>query len=151
MRNRARNGIGLLEVITVIAIIGVLAGIVIGGFGAFIRSQAVGKEAERLAETLRSARAMTLSSENAARYGVHIDAAAFTLFSGSSYSPSAVSNVVYPFGSGVTATAALLGGVSDVIFSRLSGEADAPGTITLRSRDGSRTASVTIAKTGVIQ
>lgn len=121
-------------------------------FVAFRKNAALNKDTETVIETLRQARSETLSSQNASQYGVHISATKITVFTGSTYSPSDSTNrdfLLSPMDTIVTID--LVGGGSDVIFNRLTGETSQSGTVVISSPTTSKTKTVTIYKTGLVE
>lgn len=59
-------------------------------------------------------------------HGVHVQASQVVLFQGATYSAGAATNQVFPFNGGAQAA-----GLSDVVFTQLSGDAAPTGTISL--------------------
>jgi prepilin-type N-terminal cleavage/methylation domain-containing protein len=147
-----RRGFTLIEMLIVITIMGILVVSVLTIFTKINSSQAIDKDAQLLVETLRQAQSQTLSSQNASQYGVHIATTSVTLFTGTTYSSSDTSNKSFLFNTrDIVSTISLIGGSTNVVFKRLTGETDQSGTITLFSPAASSTKTVTIYKTGVIQ
>lgn len=141
-----------MEVLIVIGIMGILLVISVSTFSLFNKTQALDKDADLVVESLEEARSQTLSSQNASQYGVHFSANKITIFSGTTYSSSNSSNRDFLLASTDTIFSTTLnGGGSDVIFNRLTGETSQYGTVVISSPTTSRTRTVTIHKTGVIE
>lgn len=154
MKTKISNTLGftVIEILVVVGILAVLTAIVFATFVQFRKHQALEKDTELIVEVLSQAHAQTLSSQNSSQYGVHFSASQITLFAGNVYSAGASTNQNYSINSLDTIlTISLNGGGADVVFNRLSGESSQYGTITVSSPSTSRTKTVTIYKTGVIE
>lgn len=146
-----KKGFTLIEILIVIAIIGILTTISVSVFSTYRSVQSIDRDTDTVVEILRQARSETLSSENATTYGVHFASSTITLFAGSSYSGSNSTNQNFPLVSADTVlTVSLTGGGYDVVFNRLSGETNENGTIVLSSKTINRTHTITMYKTGLI-
>jgi type II secretion system protein H len=147
-----RAGFSLIEILIVIAIIGLVMAIVLLSFNSLKSSQTLDKDAELVVQVLRQARSQTLASQNASSYGVHFASSTITLFAGTSYSAGDTSNQNFNLNASDTVIGLSLAGSStNVVFSRLSGEAIQDGTITLSSLATNRTRIITVYKTGLIE
>jgi prepilin-type N-terminal cleavage/methylation domain-containing protein len=147
-----RRGFTLIELLTVIAIFGIVMSITLVAFVSYRHNQALELATHSILSALAEARSMTLSSINAKRYGIHIETNSITLFQGSEYSASDPSNVVNPLDSAAEISAFLSGGGSDVVFERLTGNANTSGTILITSvSDPSKSAMITLYSTGVAE
>ncbi len=143
-------GFTLLEILMVIAIMGILITIIISSFSILNKSQALEKSVRQGASIVSQARSLTLSSKEDSNYGVHFESSTLTLFKGSTYSALDGSNITTSLNNLVLITnIALTGGGSDVVFERLNGSINTPGTITYTL--GSKTKSLTISGTGLIE
>ncbi|MBI3019818.1 MAG: hypothetical protein HYY60_00620 [Parcubacteria group bacterium] len=146
------RGFTIFEIIIVIGIF-----IALAAAGAtpllFLKNKnALVNAAERSVSLLSAARTQTLSSENAARYGVHFAPDRAVLFKGTSFNANDPENEQFFFGSAVeNAMVSLNGGGTDVVFKRLTGETDGYGTITFRlKKDPTVTRIITVERTGVV-
>jgi prepilin-type N-terminal cleavage/methylation domain-containing protein len=148
-----RKGFTLIEILIVIAILGIISVIVFGSFSVFRSSQGLDKDTDTVVEILRQARSQTLISKNASAYGVHVATTAVTLFSGDTYSAADPNNQVFTFlNADLVVSVTLTGGGSDVIFKRLTGETSQNGTIVLSTQGAQpRTRTITVFKTGLIE
>ncbi|MCC2630348.1 MAG: seg [Candidatus Paceibacter sp.] len=147
-----KRGFTLVEILITIGIMLVMVGIIFASFNQFRASQGLEKDTETIVEILQQARAQTLSSKNATAYGVHFASTTVTMFTGSSYSVSDPNNQVFSLISIDTIfSLSLTGGGTDVVFQRLTGETSQSGTITLTSQGTTRTRTITIYKTGLVQ
>ncbi|MBA3550755.1 prepilin-type N-terminal cleavage/methylation domain-containing protein [Patescibacteria group bacterium] len=147
-----KKGFTLIEILIVISIIGIISTILMTSFSLFNKSEALDKDTDAVVESLEGARSLTLSSQNASQYGVHFGTSKITIFTGTSYTESASTNrdvVLSP--TDTILTISLTGGGSDVVFKRLTGETTQNGTVIISSPSTSKTRTVTIYKTGVIE
>lgn len=153
MRFKILKAFTLIETLIAIAVLAILAAIMAGGLSSFQQSGELARAADMIAGTLRDARGRTLASKNNARYGIHFDSDKAVLFAGTVYTAGTPSNEAAILPSRIEISAiALGGGGDDVVFQRLSGEAMATGTITLRvKQESSKTREVQIYQSGVVE
>ena len=151
MHRFTEKGFTLLEIIIVIAILGILTAITITAFRPFKQGTDLDTTTEHILGLLLEARAKTLSSENSMQYGIHFEGTRVVLFTGSAYSAIDPLNEETILPTTITISAiTLAGGGSDVVFTRLTGETAAYGTITLRLvADTSKTKQIAITATGL--
>lgn len=129
-RERGFTFVELLITVSILLIVLVLSLLAIGTFR---QSSDLETESQNILNTLRLAQSRTVASENATRYGVHFELGSFTLFTGSSYSPTSTSNDVNTLPLSLEISSwNLTGGGSDVVFDRVTGATSQDGTITLR-------------------
>ena len=127
-----RRGFTLIELLIVIGISTLLIGFTYSSFKLLNQSQALGKDANMVATILHEARAETLASKNGNQYGVHFDPTKVVLFIGPTYSSAASTNINFPFNTLETISSTnILGGGSEVVFDRLTGDTSQTGTVTL--------------------
>ena len=142
-------GFTVIEMLVVFAVIGALALVSVQTFINMRNIQTLKVSTQDVWLALRSARDATFSAENDHAYGVHIESTRVTRFIAPTYASTTVSNTVYSLSDNVTATSTLTGGVQDVVFSRLSGNASATGTITLTQTISGATSSIRVSN-GII-
>jgi prepilin-type N-terminal cleavage/methylation domain-containing protein len=154
MHTPTNKGITMIEFIIVIAIIGVIAGIVMPSLSTFRRTQALRNATEEVVSLLNKARTDTLASLNSTNYSVRFESTRAVYFVGTVFTDGLSTNKVVSFGSLVTlppANISLNGGVTTVTFTRLTGDTTAYGTITLQqSSDATLQKIITINKTGLV-
>jgi hypothetical protein len=116
-------------------------------------NQALDKDTATTVTVLEEARSRTLASYSASQYGVHFASSSLTLFKGSTFSSTDPNNEVIPLNpvSVITSLYSFSDGGTDIVFTRLIGEAVQSGTFTLSSTRASTTKTVTIYKTGIVQ
>ncbi|TSC71094.1 MAG: Uncharacterized protein G01um101470_746 [Parcubacteria group bacterium Gr01-1014_70] len=145
------RGFTLIEILVVIAIAAILFTIVVSGFSGLRQNSDLSHAIDDSVSYLQSARAKSLSAENATVYGVHFETGRFVLFTGTTYDAGNAANIVRLLPSTVeTSAISLNGGAVDVVFKRLTGETDAYGTITFRLISSpSTTKTIEIVSTGL--
>lgn len=129
-------------------VIGLVA--VLAGLGYFVnvglyRTHLLQSERETIVGLLRKARTQSMSNVNQAAHGLFIGNAAYTVFQGSSYA-SRTQQYDEPVATSPLITA---GGLREIVFTQLSGDASASGTITLTN--GIATSSVSVNGVGRIR
>lgn len=146
------SGFTFIEVLIIIAVIGILSVSVFSVYREFNNSRSLEVSVQNVASLLKEARSLTLSSKDDSVYGVHLEEDRAVLFKGTTYSTSSADNVEYIVSGLVTATSTLTGGGNDVVFERLTGETTTFGTTTLwLTSDASSTKNIIIKETGIIE
>lgn len=117
------KGFTLLELLIVVAIIGLLTGVAIPAFSAFTRRQALTQAAKNLKTDLRAVQNRAVSGVEGQRWGVHLvqGTTNYEIFSTSSYVYSVGQTKNLPSGVQVSALSRHAGGQSNVVFDRLTG------------------------------
>jgi prepilin-type N-terminal cleavage/methylation domain-containing protein len=144
------RGFTFVEILVVIAILGVIAGLSGEAFRNMYESSAHRRGGEEVYRALTDAQSSTLASEGNTVYGVHLTPDSVTRFTGAVYAQGAPANKVYEFEGGVTATGTLVAG-GDVLFARLTGEPSASGTVLIRNSAGTGTTTIVIHASGLIE
>jgi prepilin-type N-terminal cleavage/methylation domain-containing protein len=146
------QGFTIIEILITLAILAIIVALLVNSFQLFSKHQEINKDADIVIEALEEARTNTLASQNASQYGVHFATSSVTIFAGSTYVAGASTNVSPSLTSSATVlTRTLTGGGNDVVFQRLTGETAQNGTIGISSPNTTRTRTVTIYKTGLIE
>jgi len=128
----------LIEILIVIGIIGILAVLAFPAYRFFQRESDLTTSSVEIVNTIRLAQNKTLASEGASQYGVYFDQTTVPhqhiLFKGGSYvSRDASFDEIHKLSSFVEVFEInLAGGVSEVVFNRVSGETLQSGNISLR-------------------
>jgi len=148
----AVKGLSLLEILIVIGILILLAGLGAGSLPLFKKTTDLNSSVENGVSLLLQARSKTLSSQEESQYGVRFESGRMTLFRGHVFSSGDPQNQESILPSSVEISDVLLnGGGSDVVFERLTGETIQYGTITFRlTSDTLKTRVITIGSTGVV-
>jgi len=151
-----KNGFSLIEIIVVIAVLACLVGISIFGYFYFRKNSDLNNNIQEFISVLKLAQNKALASENGSKYGVYIDTATtpnqYLLFRGNSYASRLPEyDSVYTLSSSVIFSNISLGGVSEVVFNKVTGFSDQAGNISFQEKsDASRTKSIYISNSGTI-
>ena len=146
-----QRGFSVVELLFAVAIIAVLAALSATTFMAVRQTEELKTATQDVWLALRSARNATLSSSGDQVYGVHIARNKVVRFSGSTYGTNSTTDMVSNFPGSVVATSSLSGSTTDIVFTRLSGEVSATGTITLLHSTTNATTTLTISQTGLVE
>lgn len=139
--NNKKTGFTFIEVLLVIAALGILAGLAIPFYQSFQVSSQLDNTVQELVQTLRRAQAKAMASENYQSYGILFEPHKFILFGGTSYNPNDPFNEEVELSNVLTVDYSGLGGNS-VIFSRIRGLPDHLGSITVSTSAESQTISI---------
>jgi len=153
MINKTNNGITIIEILIAIAVISIISSIVVLNLSKFRNEQALKNTTIDIVSLLNKAKQNTLSSINSNSYGVHFETDKITLFVAPTYSSGTNTNEVSIFSTTVkipTSGGINVGGGSDVIFERLTGETIGGTIIVQQKSNVSRQKTITISKTGII-
>lgn len=124
-----KRGFTLVEVLLSISIITVLVGLSLPVYASFHNRNDLDLTAQTIAEALRRGQTYSRGSSGDSQWGVHVSSASAVLFKGTSYASRDVSydeTVIIPASMAPS-------GLTDVLFSRLSGYPNTTGSITLTS------------------
>ncbi len=148
---RSSRGVTLVEGLAVVAILMLLVGIGARSFFRFTDEQTLAGAASTVRAVLDDARARTLASQGGNIYGVRVESGSVTTFP-SAYITGNPANSVVVLPSSIETVASLTGGVSEVVFARLTGAASTTGSITVRLRKNPSAAKViTVNGTGLVE
>ncbi len=146
MRNLRTQGLTIIEILVVIAILGIIFAITIPQFAKMRENQVLKSTVGDVISSLDKARAETLSSLNSSVYGVHFQSDQIIIFKGASFSSGDANNETIS----ITTPAYLANGSltlpANIYFNRLSGSPSANGTITVSTTNYSKI--ITISATG---
>ena len=139
-----------MEILVVIAVLGILLAIIIPQFSKMKESQVLKNATSDIMSSLNKAQSRTLASVNSFSYGVHFQSDQIIIFKGIVFSAGSADNETINIVSPATISNVTLGGVSDssgdVYFNRLSGVPDKTGTITVAVPSFSKV--ITLSATG---
>jgi len=153
------RGVTFLELLIVFAILIIIYGVSTQAFPLFQRAGELSNTTEEIISILRFAQSQTLASQGASQYGVYFDNTTdphqYTLFKGVDYSDplrDASSDEIHKIPNSVEIYEInLAGGHQEVVFSRLFGDTNNPGSIFLRLKsDHSKTKTIGIQSSGTI-
>lgn len=143
------KGISVIEMLIVVAVIGILLAVVLPQFSGVKNAQVLNSAAQDVVSTLNKARSQTLASLDSSEYGVHFQSDKIVLFKGTSYSSSNSNNEnVNMISPATISNINLTGGASNIYFSRLTGSPSASGTVTISV--GAKTKAITVFSTGIV-
>ncbi len=146
-----KSGVTVLELLIVLAIIGILVAVVLPQFSRVRENQALKNATSDMLTAVDKARGQTLASLNSSEYGVHFEVNQIIIFKGTAFSAGATDNEVIYITTPVSITNVTFGGVSsttgNIYFSLLSGAPSTTGTVTVANTTTSKT--LTISATGI--
>jgi len=151
MSNRAQ-GFSFIELLAVLAVVGILSTIVWASFSNFRQQQVLSGGTETVLSVLNQARSKTLAAKGSSRHGVRLASTTVTLFAGSSYAAGNVDNQTIALPAGVIiANVAVAGGGTDIVFDRLTGKTGQSGSIRLEiANNSAKSRTITVLSTGII-
>lgn len=148
MRNFNKKGISVIELLVLIAVLGIIFSIVIPQFSKMRENQVLKSGVQDILSSIDKARSQTLSSLSSSEYGVHFQSDKVIIFKGKIFSAVAGDNEIINIISPATiSTITLTGGGADIYFNRLSGVPSTSGTVTISTTSYSKI--ITISATGV--
>ena len=149
MKNFYKKGITIIELLVVLAVLGIIISVVMPQFSKIRENQVLKSGVQDILSSLDKARSQTLASLNSSEYGVHFQADEIVIFKGIDFSTrdttkDEIINIVTPavISSGTLAVPA------NVYFNRLSGSPSTSGTVTISTTNYSKI--ITIWATGVV-
>ena len=136
----------MIEVLLVVAIIGILAALGTSSYFGYLKSVEIDSVSREIVSGLREAQGRAMAGESGKKWGVHFvngDSDYYELFStATDYAGATVSSAAY-LRPGVEFASPALGGSLDIIFSRISGTIAATSTVVISSAGGTATTTVT--------
>lgn len=145
----AHKGFSVPEIMIVLAILVVVFSLSYFSFTSISDYNTADKHAAVAQTFVERARQHALNSRNNSTYGIQFSSSSVNLFEGSAY--SVASNIQsLPTPAGVQLQfVSLTGGTTSIVFSKITGEPSATGTIQYRSsRSASTTKTITVYGTG---
>lgn len=147
------RGFTFVEILVAISVIFIISTI------SFVSMQNMNHRAARKVSTeeikraFADARNNTLASKGDTVFGVYTSTSSVTRFVGSVYTENEITNTVYTFERGVTATGTLVSNNVPVVFSRLTGEPSATGTIFvfLEGEEDVASSTIVIHESGLVE
>lgn len=143
------GGFTLLEVlfaVFILALLGALATVAYRPFGRRVDLQTATQQA---LTTLQRARDRTIASEGSNVYGVHFETGQYVLFTGTTYNSGASTNEVHELPPNVEISDISITGGNAVVFERIEGTTNNPGSITLQvAADADEVSTITILPSG---
>lgn len=148
MKNIYKKGITIIEILIVIAVLGIIFSIVIPQFSKMRENQALKNGVQDILSSVNKARSQTLASLNSSVYGVHFQADKVIIFKGAVFSVGDAGNETIDITTpAIISNIALAGGGNEIYFNRLSGAPNTTGAVTVSTPAYSKI--ITISATGV--
>ena len=150
MKNIYKRGITIIELLVVLAVLGIIISVVTPQFSKIRENQVLKSGVQDVLSSLDKARSQTLASLNSSEYGVRFEADKIIIFKGAGFSSSS-DNEIIDIITPASITNVALGCTPpipcDIFFNRLSGSPSKTGTITVSTTSFSKI--ITIWATGV--
>lgn len=141
-----RRGYTFIELLIVIAIIGVIMAITIPSFSRFRENSNLNIDTMNVITLMNRARLLSISEKGDSQYGVHLSSTSTILFAGPTFSGSPTSTrETYTLSSGITMT----GTASDIIFDKVTGKASTAATTTLIVTGTTASTTILVYLTGI--
>lgn len=148
MKNFHQRGVAAVELLIVIAVLGIIFFVVLPQFSKARELQTLKNAVNDILFSLDKARSQTLSSLNASEYGVHFQFDGVIIFKGANFSSLAEDNETINITSPATISdIAISGGGADIYFNRLSGAPSVTGAVTVSTPSFSKI--ITVSAVGV--
>lgn len=135
-----RRGFTIIELLVVLAIISLIAGLTLSSLTTFRSRRAVKNAAAEIVSALTLARSRTLNGLNDTVHGVYFATSSLVIFSGGIFNPNDPSNQainLIPAGLAISLTNG-----QSVIFNRRSGVTNNVGTITITNGQASQVVTI---------
>jgi prepilin-type N-terminal cleavage/methylation domain-containing protein len=129
------QGFTLIELLVAIGITALIVGIALANFGRYQAQRSVEGALEITLAQITRAHLDTISSRNDIAYGARLESDRVTYFAGATYNGGDARNItqLLPYGTEIVSIA-LAGGGSDIMFKRVTGDTNQPGTFIIRSK-----------------
>ena len=150
MINHYKRGMTIVELLVVIAVLGIIFSIVLPQFSKTREMQTQKSAVGDVLSVLERARTQTLASVDSSEYGVRFQSDRVIIFKGKIFSVDDVNNQTINITAPANISNVTLGGISgdsgDMYFNRLSGMPSKTGTVTVSTTSYSKI--ITISATG---
>ena len=140
----SKKGVSLIEVITVIAIIGILSGVSVAGYFYYKKNSELALNVQQTANMIRKAKDNAVAVASDSQWGVNIESSKVTVFKGGSFSGRDTSFDEVVTINGVTGVS----GTTQIIFTKFTGLPPAASSVTLAS--GPENKSIQINEAGTV-
>jgi hypothetical protein len=129
---------------------GILGSVSISVFSGLANSISLDKDTSNIASYIDKARTMSINSVNSLEHGVLFATKKVTVFKTTIYSVANTEAFYDVSGKSNITAISLTGGATSLFFNKLTGAASKTGTITVTSTDGTKTKTITIYGTGIV-
>ena len=150
MKNFYKKGITILELLIVLAILGLFIALTLFQFSKFREQQVLKSSVNDTLSSISKARSQTLSSLNSFVYGIHFESDKVIIFKGTVFNNNDPLNEIINIISPATISNVTLGGISgtsgEMYFNRLYGVPSKTGMVTISIPSSSKV--ITISATG---
>jgi len=145
-------GFSLIEILIVVSVLTILAGLIAPGFSFFKKQSSLDGATQEIIHALRLAQNKTLASEGDSNFGVYFEANKFVIFKGLTYSVSSANNEVYSLDSSLKISSINFGGaVAYVVFERLTGNTANYGSLVVeQTSSSSQNKIIYIDQSGIV-
>lgn len=150
---KKNKGYSLIEVLVVIGLLTLFAGLTVSTFVSFSNYQSIDKDIDVIVSYIDKARNQTINAKDDDQYGIKFASTTVTLFRGTSYIAGSSTNQVYTVSNKVSLSSLqLTGGVTSFYFLPISGKPSATGTISYTlTNSASTTKTITVYGSGLIE
>lgn len=147
----SRRGVTIIELLVVLAVLGIIISVVIPQFSKTRENQVLKSGVQDILSSIDKARSQTLASLNSSEYGVYFEPDQIVIFKSNAFNPDAedneIINIVTPANISNVTLNLVSGTTGEIYFNRLSGSPSKTGTITISTTNYSKI--ITISATGV--
>ncbi|MDD5720884.1 MAG: type II secretion system protein [Candidatus Pacebacteria bacterium] len=148
MKNLYKKGITIIELLVVLAVLGIIFSVVIPQFSKMRENQVLKSGVSDTLSSIDKARGETLASLNSSSYGVHFQSDKVIIFKGTDFSTrDTTKDETISIATPAIISSGTLTLPVDIYFNRLSGSPSKTGTITISTPVYSKI--ITISATGV--
>lgn len=148
--SKYKNGFTLIELLVVVVIVGLLITATVTSLIEYRDVQVAKASVAEVVSVIKETRQKTVAAETATQFGVHVASSSLTVFEGSVYDVSNSTNEIFSI-PGMSLFAQLSDGSNTLIFTRLTGEPSATGTIDIGYSRLNSTTTITIREAGLIE
>jgi len=125
-------GFTIIELLIVIAVMATLITMSVAVFVNLNHNQALERTTAQVVALMQATRSKAQTSKADAQYGVHLQTDRIIAFVGTTYETTAPDNIILSFDDvSLSATSSTVGGGQNIIFKKISGATDNPGTFNL--------------------
>jgi prepilin-type N-terminal cleavage/methylation domain-containing protein len=144
--NSAHRGYTFIELLIVLAIIGIIMAVTIPSFSKFRQNSALNADTMNVITLINRARLLSVSSKADSQYGIYLSSTSSILFAGTTFASSPVATrETYALSNGVSMT----GTASEIVFAKVTGVPSVSATTTILVTGTTSSTTVLILPTGI--